>query len=247
MALMLREMSTTYGRSPGGYIWAFAEPVAGIALMSVVFSLITRTPPVGDNFPLFFATGMMPLMIYQTTCSNVGAAIRFSRPLLAYPTVSYVDAIVARFLLNALTQVLITVILIVGIVVMYDVSLNIGFGFLARALAMALALGTGVGLVNCYLISMFPIWQYVWAVLNRPMFIVSGVLFVFDFLPDGVRGLLLYNPVAHPIMMMRRGVFDTYEAVFVDETYVYLVSLALAALGMLLLNRHHRTILDEGA
>ncbi|MDJ0823602.1 MAG: sugar ABC transporter permease, partial [Paracoccaceae bacterium] len=26
MALMLREMSTSFGRSPGGYLWAILEP-----------------------------------------------------------------------------------------------------------------------------------------------------------------------------------------------------------------------------
>jgi capsular polysaccharide transport system permease protein len=30
VALIMREMATSYGRSPGGYIWAIAEPVAGI-------------------------------------------------------------------------------------------------------------------------------------------------------------------------------------------------------------------------
>ena len=35
-ALIIREMSTTYGRSAGGYIWAILEPVGAIALMSLV-------------------------------------------------------------------------------------------------------------------------------------------------------------------------------------------------------------------
>ena len=245
-ALMLREMSTTFGRSPGGYVWAFAEPIAGIALMSIVFGLVTRTPAMGSNFPIFFASGFLPLQLYQTTSTNIAGAIRYSRPLLAYPCVSYVDAIVARFLLTALTQILITVILIGGIIVVYDLTLSIDYISGARALAMALALGVGVGMVNSYLSSMFPIWQFIWAVLNRPMFIISGVLFVIDFLPSKVRDLLLYNPMAHPIMMMRRGIYSTYEGTYISEVYVYLVALVLTALGMLLLNRHHATILDEG-
>lgn len=246
-ALMLREMSTTFGRSPGGYIWAFAEPIAGIALMSLVFSLITRTPAIGSNFPLFFASGLLPLQLYQTTGNNIASAIRYSRPLLAYPSVSYIDAIVARLLLNALTQILITIILMGGIVLFYGLSLDIDYFLCARAFAMALAVGIGVGLVNCYLVSMFPIWQFIWAVLNRPMFIISGILFVIDFLPANFRDALLYNPMAHPIMMMRRGIYNTYEGAYISEVYVYLVALALIALGMLLLNRHHATILDEGA
>ena len=75
LALMLREMSTTYGRSPGGYIWAFAEPIGGILVMTLVFSLIARSPALGTNFPLFFATGMLPFLLYNATANNVSMAI----------------------------------------------------------------------------------------------------------------------------------------------------------------------------
>ena len=65
LALMLREMSTTYGRSPGGYLWAILEPAGGIAMMSVAFGLVLRSPSLGTNFPIFYATGYLPFMMYM--------------------------------------------------------------------------------------------------------------------------------------------------------------------------------------
>ena len=44
-ALVLREMSTRYGRTPGGYIWSLLEPIAAILFLSLGFSLVIRTPP----------------------------------------------------------------------------------------------------------------------------------------------------------------------------------------------------------
>ena len=32
---MLREMGSTYGRSPGGYLWVIAEPIGVIAVLSI--------------------------------------------------------------------------------------------------------------------------------------------------------------------------------------------------------------------
>lgn len=247
MALILREMSTTYGRSPGGYIWALAEPVAGVVLLTLVFGLVTKSPPLGMNFPLYFASGILPFMMYQNTSTKVGAAIRYSKPLLSYPSVTYVDAIVARLILTILTEILIALILLTVIVVSYDVTLNVDYVDCVRGMALAVALGIGVGLVNCYLTSMFPIWQFIWAVLNRPLFLVSGVFFLLDKIPDRVLDLLLYNPVAHPIMLFRRGMYDTYDAVHVSELYVYIIALVLSTLGMLLLYRYHRMMMDEGA
>ncbi|SPF81812.1 ABC transporter permease [Pseudoprimorskyibacter insulae] len=246
-ALMLREMSTTYGRSPGGYVWAFAEPIGGILVMTAVFGMIARTPPLGSNFPLFFATGMLPFVMYQTTSAKVGVAIRYSKPLLSYPGVTYVDAIMARLFLNTLTQVIITVALLVLTAVLFGGEYRVNYLDCARAFAMATALGFGVGVVNCYLMSMFHLWQFIWSVLNRPLFIVSGIFFLLDPLPEHIRSMLLWNPFAHPIMMLRRGIYDTYDAVHVSELYVYAVALVLSALGMLLLHRFHAIILDEGA
>ena len=43
-ALVLREMSATYGRSPGGYVWAVVQPIGMILFLSVGFSLLVRSP-----------------------------------------------------------------------------------------------------------------------------------------------------------------------------------------------------------
>lgn len=246
MALMLREMSTSYGRSPGGYIWAFAEPIGGILVMTLAFSFISNRPALGTNFPLFFATGMLPFLLYTSVANNVGTAIRYSRPLLAYPGVTFIDAVVARLLLTALTQLLVAGLLIALIILIYGVRVQIDYLTCLRAALACIALGTGVGLVNCYLMSMFSIWQFIWSVLNRPLFLVSGLFFIIDYLPHQLRSALLWNPLAHPIMLMRRGVYDTYDGTYASEFYVYSIALVLAALGMLLLYRFHRVILDEG-
>ena len=38
-ALVMREMSSTYGKSTGGYLWVILEPIAGIVLLTVIFSI----------------------------------------------------------------------------------------------------------------------------------------------------------------------------------------------------------------
>lgn len=244
-ALMLREMSTTYGRSPGGYFWAIAEPVAAIALLSLAFSLFIRNPPLGQSFVLFYATGFLPLSAYQTLATNVGSAIRFSRPLLAYPRVTYVDAIIARVLLALITQIIIFAVVIAGSLMLDGNQLNFDFIAFLRMWGMVVACGVSVGLVNCFLGSRFPAWQYIWAVLNRPMFLVSGVLYLVDGLPEFGRDIALMIPPTHFIMMSRVAFFDIYDGPYISEIYVYGVTLVLGALGMLLLHRYHREILSE--
>ena len=71
LALILREMSTTYGRSAGGYIWAVLEPAAGIALLAFAFSLALRAPSLGTNFALFcYNTYLYALFLFGKKVAN---------------------------------------------------------------------------------------------------------------------------------------------------------------------------------
>ncbi len=246
LALLLREMASTYGRSPGGYIWAILEPVAGISVFSFVFGFLVSSPPLGESFGLFFATGFLPLAMYQNLVVKVGTSLKYSRPFLTYPNVTYMDAIISRIILAVLTHLVIFAIIIAGIVYFDDLRLLLDYPLLARGFLMASAMGIAIGLVNTFLMGMFPIWQFVWAVINRPLFIVSGVLFLVDDLPEEMRYYLLLNPLTHVIMRIRTGIFSTYDGSYISELYVYLIAFSLAALGLALLNRYHSYLLDEG-
>jgi capsular polysaccharide transport system permease protein len=241
-ALILREMTTTYGRSPGGYIWAIVEPVAGLALLSIVFSFIVRSPSLGNNFMYFFAGGLLPFGLYMTVSNATAGAVRFSKALLEYPAVSFIDALLARFALNAMTQLLIMLLVFGGIVIGYDLKPIIDWSSIFLALAMALSLGFGVGVMNCYLITSYPLWERSWAVLNRPLFIISGIMFIPENLSAQLRHIMLLNPLMHITCEMRKGLFSTYDAVHVNPTYVFSIALVLSVLGLLFLRRYHKDI-----
>ncbi|MBK0329317.1 ABC transporter permease [Rhodobacteraceae bacterium F11138] len=245
LALILREMSTRYGRTPGGYIWGVLEPLAAIMFLSIGFSLVIRTPALGTSFLLFYATGYLPFNLYQTLSAMIGASIRFSKPLLRYPAVTWLDAVLARFLLNSLTGVLIAVILLTGILAVIEHRTQLDLPPLVAAMALAMVLGLGVGVINCAISGLYPIWEMVWSILTRPLFLASGIFFLYDSLPPLPQNLLWYNPLIHIIGLMRTGFYPTYDAAYVNVTYVLGVSLGLLAMGLLLLGRYHREILNR--
>ena len=65
-AMMLREMATTHGRSWGGYLWTIIDPIGGILMMTLVFSMVLRSPPIGTNFVIFYATGYVPFSYFMS-------------------------------------------------------------------------------------------------------------------------------------------------------------------------------------
>jgi len=65
LALVLREMGSTYGQSPGGYVWAIIQPIGIILILALGFSLLIKAPSLGTSFLLFYATGFLAYDLYN--------------------------------------------------------------------------------------------------------------------------------------------------------------------------------------
>lgn len=244
-ALVLREMSTRYGRTPGGYIWSLLEPIAAILFLSLGFSLIIRTPPLGTSFLLFYTTGFLPFNMYNNISNTTARAINYSKPLLKFPAVTWFDAIVARLFLNSLTNVLVIILLVGGVYFAIDARSTIDVPMALMAVGLSIIVGFSVGIVNCVLLGLFPLWELAWSIITRPLFIASGVLFLYRDLPEGAQQILWFNPIMQITGMMRAAFYSTYDASYASVSYILGVSLALLTLGLILMGRYHQDILNR--
>ncbi|WP_022704466.1 ABC transporter permease [Pseudorhodobacter ferrugineus] len=245
VALMLREMSTTYGRSPGGYIWAILSPVAAIAFLSLAFSAFFHTPPIGNSFAMFYATGMVPFLMFNDIQNKVSQSLMYSKQLLAYPKVTFLDALIARFLLNFMTQLLVAYIIFGGTMLFFEGTLSIDILTVLDGLLLAAQLGLGIGTLNCFIYLRFPVWQQMWSVLSRPLFLVSCTMIMFDGIPEPFRDWLWWNPLVHVVGLVREGFYDGYDGYYISSKYVMLVAMVCFALGLLFLRRHHRDLFER--
>jgi capsular polysaccharide transport system permease protein len=244
-ALMLREMSTRYGRTPGGYIWAVVEPLGMIVVLGLAFELIARAPSLGTSFFLFKATGFMVLQVFTVLGGQVGNALTFSKPLLRYPRVTWVDAIAARFLLNYLVVIIVTILILSGILIYEGITIVIDWGPILLGMGGAAMLGLGVGCLNCFLFMRFEVWNQLWRILTQPLFLISGVIFLYEDMPPLAQHISWYNPLIHLTGLMRDGFYPLYKPTYISLTYVGICALVPMALGLLLLRRYHRDLLNR--
>lgn len=245
LALMLREMSTRYGRTPGGYLWAILEPLGLIIILGFAFSLLARGPALGTSFLLFKGTGFMILQIFTVLGGQVGNALTFSKPLLRYPRVTWMDAVLARFLLNAAVVYTSTFLILSGIIIFEDLDIMLRWSPILLAMFLAAGLGLGVGCLNAYLFMRFPVWQQLWSILTRPLFIISGVLILYEGFPPIGQKYLWYNPLLHLTGLMRHGFYPMYRPDYISLVFVGFCIVIPMTMGLLLLRRHHRTLLNQ--
>ncbi len=245
LALMLREMGSTYGASPGGYLWAVVQPVGMLMVLSLGFSLVVRSPSLGSSFILFYATAFLPFALYGDVSTKTGATLRYARALLAYPSVTWADAVLARFILNVLTNAAIYCIVMTGILSFVSTHTILDVGPILISISMSALLGLGVGLCNAVLSGLYPVWTNIWAIITRPMILASGILYIYEDLPSAAQNVLWYNPLIHMSSVAREGYFPTYDPQHVSLAYGYGVSLVLIFLGLVFMRSQHATILEK--
>lgn len=241
-ALIFREMSTSYGKSPGGFIWTVLEPVGGIALLTVIFSLAVRVPPIGSSFALFYASGLLPFMMFLDISRKIAQSLSFSKQLLFYPGVTFVDAIIARFVLACMIHALVFVIVVSGIIYYDNIELILDLPKVMLAFLMSAGLALGVGCMNCFLMRRFPVWANVWAIITRPLFLLSCIFISFESIPMPFRDYLWFNPLIHIVGTSRSGFYSTYRAGYVEPLYVALLAAVLFGAGLALLTKWHRDL-----
>lgn len=238
-------MTTKYGAATGGYFWAVAEPAGMIAVMSVAFAAIGRQPDLGQTYLVFFATGFLSFNFYRVTAQELFAAIKANSSLLKYPNVTTYDALFARLTLQTLTNIMVASVILSLAILWTGQRVQIDFGHIAPALAAATLLAFGMGTFNAVLFPLFPAYQRVFNIINRPLFIISGVLYIPEVLPSGLQELQGWNPLAHVVSAFRAGVYPAYDPMQDNLLYVCVCGMATLLLGLLMLRRLDERLMDR--
>ncbi|WP_138422171.1 ABC transporter permease [Maritimibacter alexandrii] len=243
-ALVLREMSARYGKSPGGYLWAFTAPLLMIVALTFAFGFLHKTPRLGTSFIMYYASGHLVFAIFGQVSGPITAALRFSRPLLRFPTVIWLDTVLARFLLNALTATVVFFLLLFGIASVSGHGLRFDLTPVLCAVGLSVMLGAGFGVFTCWLFMELPIVARLWGFASRPLFIISGVLFLYEDFPDDVQQVLWWNPLIHITSLAKSGIFPKYDPTWVSPLFVVTLALILTVSGLFMLKQHHQRLLN---
>ncbi|SFB05343.1 capsular polysaccharide transport system permease protein [Rhizobium sp. NFR07] len=241
-ALLIREMSTRFGSKPGGYLWALLDPISHVAFLSVIFMAIAHTPPLGTSFPLFFATGYIGFQFYQASAGYLNTAVTSNRSLLTYPNVAPIDTVSARHLLQLITTIMVGVCILWPLVATMRIQTSINYLHLMEAAIVGSTIALGAGLANNVLFIKYPLYEKIFGILSRPLFLISGIFYLPDALPPLARDAILFNPLAHIVMRFRMGFYPQYRAMGYDGEYVWTVALVMLFIGILMFTMFRRAL-----
>ena len=234
-ALLLRELSSTFGKSRGGFLWVMVEPIAHLLVPVLIFTFIRQRMLPGVEYAVFLVYGFLPFLLFKTVCLQIMNGVNSSQGLLAYRQVLLMDVFVAKAIAYIVIQAVVFTVVLTGLGM---------FGFdviparpveLAGVLALTAIFAFGLGVLFAALISVIPDSQSLIRIVFMPLYFMSGILFPVTRFSDEWVELLAFNPVLHLVEVSRDMAIDAYVPMkYTTLAYPAGLALVFTAIGLML-------------
>lgn len=237
-AIFLREALDRLFDMRAAWFWLLAEPVMHIGFMAFIYAVI-RVRTVGNaDVMVWIMVGMLAFFLFRRTAVQVTHAVDSNKPLFVYRQVKPFDPAIARALLEMFVMAIVaTVILTVAAVLGHDVLPSDPLLVMQAVFGLWL-FGIGYGLVASVLMELIPEMEHVLKIAMMPLYLVSGVIWPLIVIPQPYRDMLMINPIAHGIELVRAGFFPYYHTVDnLSMAYLYACAVGSVFLGLALYRR----------
>lgn len=233
-ALVLREALARLFSRRAAWFWLLFEPMAHIAFLMLLFSTIRVRHVGGIETPLWIMIGLCTFFFFTRAERQASNAVGANRALFAYRQVKPVDSVLARCFLEGAIMVVVSALIfaLAGLYGLHAVPVD-ALRLLATVLAMWL-IGAGFGMLNCVAEELTPELGRLLGMMNRPLYLASGLVFPIGSLPPEYRDWLMLNPLAHGLELARLGFAPFYHAVpGTSLAYLWLWAAGLVLAGLL--------------
>lgn len=217
------------------WFWLIIEPVLHIVFIVFVLTVIRMRSIGGVDVVVWIIVGLLAFFLFRRTGVQVSHAADSNRALFAYRQVKPFDAAFARAGLEAFLMFLIAALILFGAAVAGHNTFP-GDPLLVFWAALGLWLfGLGYGLVGSVLMALIPEMEHILKILMMPLYLMSGVIYPISAVPQPYRDLLMINPIAHGVELVRLGFFPYYHAVEgVSANYLFAWAVSSIFLGLLM-------------
>ena len=234
-ALLLRELSSRFGRSRGGFLWVLVEPIAHLLVPVIIRGFIRGGLMPGVEFPVFIVYGILPFLLFKAICLQIVDGVNAGQGLLSYRQVLLMDVFIAKALAFFVIQAIVFIIVLTGLG-MFDFHVlpprPVEF---AGVLGLTVVLAFGLGLLLAAIASMVPDAKSVIRVMFMPLYFVSGILFPVTRFPDEWVQWMALNPVLHLVELSRVMAIDRYEPMkYLSIGYPVALALTTTIIGLML-------------
>ena len=94
-ALLLQELTSRFGKSRGGFMWVFFEPIAHLLVPMFIFGYIRQALLPGVEYPVFLVYGFLPFLLFKSICLQMVKGVNAAQGVLNYRQVQLMDVFIS--------------------------------------------------------------------------------------------------------------------------------------------------------
>lgn len=233
-ALMLRELTTRFGRENIGFLWIMVEPLLFAVLVGLIWRASKGPTEYGVDIVAFVVTGYIPLVLFRTTVTRAVGSFIANGSLMYHKQIKILDIIIVRFLVELIGHMMAYLFVGLALSAIGWFPMPYDFGFLILGWIYYSLFVFSIAIVIAPLSELNEALEKFIPVTTYIMIPFSGVFFIVNALSPRAAEVALYSPPVHAMEMMRYGVFGPAMNAHFDYIYPLQFCLPFVAVGLLL-------------
>jgi capsular polysaccharide transport system permease protein len=244
-ALMIRELTTRFGRENIGFLWIMVEPLLFAGLVGLVWRFMKGPEEHGVSIIAFVASGYIPLTFFRHAVTRTVRIFSVNSGLMYHRQVKVLDFVLVRVLIEVIGGSM--AFLFIGALLMVlgefpmpaDLGAFIAGWFLYCLFTFALCLVLApMSEVSDVLEKFIPVVTYV-------MIPFSGTFNMLNWLTPEAQKVVWFSPFVHGMELLRHGLFGSRVDAEWDVTIPLAASLVLMLIGLAMCRRVRRDLIVE--
>lgn len=244
-ALMIRELTTRFGRENIGFLWIMAEPLLFASLIGIMWTILRGNTEYGISVMAFCVSGYIPIVLFRHAVNRAVGLFTANGSLMYHRQIKIVDFVFVRFIVEFIGHMMsyLFIAIVLWIINIFPTPYDIGFILLGWiywsyfTLSVCFVLAP-LSAISELLEKFIPVVTYI-------MVPLSGAFHLLSWTAPSVRAALFYSPLVHGMEMMRYGIFGHHMTPYYSYFYPIAVSSICMAIGLMLCRHIRRTLVVE--
>lgn len=266
--LTLREVRSEYKRTVLGRVWSLINPLAQIAVFSVVFGLIfnARAEPGTvsgvDSFPVWIGIGIVAWTFISGAVRSGMGALLGNAGLLQKVALPRWVLVMSTILAKAFTFLIELLVVAVVMAILGGWRIIVTLPIILPLILVTMVFVLGISLMLSVATVYFRDIEHLWSIVSQVWMYASGVVFPLAFVsaaqerldaagysilgqPVPLLAIFELNPAERLLTMFRNVLYDFAAPTWGDWLYVSTWAAIVLALGFLVFNRFSKNIVEE--
>ena len=233
-ALMLRELTTRFGRENIGFLWVMAEPLLFAVLVGVMWRVMKGPLEHGVDIVAFVITGYIPLVFFRMSISRAVMAFTANSSFLYHQQIKILDLILVRLFVEMIGHMMAYLFIAIILIALGYFPFPYDIGFVVLGWLYYSIFTFSITMIVAPLSELSEFLEKIVPVTTYLMIPFSGAFYLVGLLHPAAANVVLYSPPVHGMEMMRYGVFGPSINPQFEFLYPLEFCLPCLALGLLL-------------